>query len=405
MFMKPGFAGLLFSISLGRLAAGLIPFGLSAVYLQNEQFLSAGIASVCFMTLASFTAPWRGRIIDRYSPNVTLPTMAVAATVLIIVASLLFDNFTGSYWGVFFVLLASLVAPLNSVVLRSVWSIVAKNEAERKSLHTLDSTLEESMFVFTPLLVALIWSTIGPQWAVALGGVAIAMSTASMFFFAYRAGSDVIAVFERKSVAPETEEASKGSIVMSAAGLALTMPMFGFALVIGFCNISFAAWSSSHVTVSFIGVLAAVTSLAGVAGGLLYGKANVSENVSRLAYLMMPAVIGAVTAVMAFVVTATGAIVVAFIIGIAMTPIFIAAFVSVPALFKANRFNEANASIGAAFNIGSGCGSLLAGLVLEYASLGSSFFIIALISFLAAAFSFVFSRNKTASLAENEKLA
>src|SRR5476649_1752232 len=78
----------------------------------------------------------------------------------------------------------------------------------------------------TPLLVALIWSTIGPQWAVALGGVAIAMSTASMFFFAYRAGSDVIAVFERKSVAPETEEASKGSIVMSAAGLALTMPMF-----------------------------------------------------------------------------------------------------------------------------------------------------------------------------------
>lgn len=52
---------------------------------------------------------------------------------------------------------------------------------------------------------------------------------------------------------------------------------------------------------------------------------------------------------------------------------FIAAYVGIPNSFNKENFNEANASIGSAYNLGSGTGALLAGVLVQQVSMHISF--------------------------------
>ncbi|WP_143481862.1 MULTISPECIES: MFS transporter [Pseudomonas] len=374
LLSRRGFVGLLLSASLGRLAAGLIPFGLTAVYMQEDEFLSAGVASICFMFASSLTAPVRGRIIDRYSPKVILPVMTFLTAISLFFAFVLLRSNDTIYHGTFFVLIASAVAPLNSVVLRSTWSIVAPNEDERRALHALDSILEESVFVCSPLLVAVLWSFIGPQWAILLGSATVLLGTLLLFYFAYRSGPQVIDVFEAKTLPKVVVRYFKKPIAMTAPGLVLSLPMLSFAFTIGFCNIAFSAWSSFYSTVAFTGVLAAVTSVGGIVGGLIYGKLKLSDRHAGIAYFAMPCLSAIFISFIAFSTSSIFSLAIAFVVGLAMTPMFIAAFVRVPKAFARENINEANASIGATYNVGSGIGALLAGYLIETYTLSFAFY-------------------------------
>ena len=380
LLLRRGFSGLLVAVGLGRLAAGLIPFGLTAVYMQEDQFLSAGIASICFMFASSLTAPVRGRMIDRYSPKVALPIMTALTTVLLCCGFLLLRSDEAGYYGALLVLLASAVAPLNSVVLRSTWSIVAPNEDERRALHALDSILEESVFVCSPLLVAALWALMGPQWAILLGAVAVLSSTLLLFAFAYRSGEQVIVVFESRTLSKRCPGFLKKPILLTSPGLVLSLPMASFALTIGACSVAFAAWSSFYTTVTFTGVLSAATSVGGIVGGLIYGKLKLSDEQASFSYFVMPCVSALAVLFMAFSTNAFFSLLVAFVVGLVMTPMFVAAFVRVPRLFSREHINEANASIGATYNIGAGVGGLLAGYLVESYTLPFAFYSVVLAS-------------------------
>lgn len=78
LLAKGGFPGLLLAVSVGRLSSGLLPFGLTALFVQGERYLSAGIVAVCFMFMSSSTAPWRGRYIDRHGARRALPLFSMA---------------------------------------------------------------------------------------------------------------------------------------------------------------------------------------------------------------------------------------------------------------------------------------------------------------------------------------
>ncbi len=63
---KPGFVGLLFAVSVGRLASGLVPFGLMAIFAQGEKFMLAGGVSAIFMLVTSLSGPWLGHDANVY---------------------------------------------------------------------------------------------------------------------------------------------------------------------------------------------------------------------------------------------------------------------------------------------------------------------------------------------------
>lgn len=389
LLAKQGFAGLLLAVSVGRLASGLIPFGLTAVFVQGASYITAGVVSMCFMFITSFTAPWRGRCIDRYSPRRMLPLFAASSVLVIGLGFVVLHFAVGKVFGVFLVCIGSALTPLNSVVLRSIWSLIAPSEAERKALHALDSLLEEGVYVLSPLLVAALWLAVGPDWAILLACFAIAAATGLMFWFGRSAGPDVAAVLAKTNHDHPGSSGGKQSkrglaVIFTPPGLALTIPMFGFALSMGFGGITFAAWSSMYYVASLTGVLAALSSLGGVVGGLIYGKIQISDSRAVTLYLAMPAFVGLCTLPMLVSSSAVVAGAVAFFGGLVMTPMFIAAFVRVPSTFAKENFNEANASIGSAYNLGAGLGGLIAGVLVERGFLHVAFLASALVPLAAA---------------------
>ncbi|WP_353061696.1 hypothetical protein [Arcanobacterium hippocoleae] len=68
---------LLLAINFSRLAAGLVPFGLIALYASKHEYMFAGIASSLLMAAGALTAPYKGRLIMRFSPLRTIVPMSV----------------------------------------------------------------------------------------------------------------------------------------------------------------------------------------------------------------------------------------------------------------------------------------------------------------------------------------
>ncbi|WP_255370213.1 transporter [Roseateles sp. YR242] len=391
----PGYAGLLLAVCVGRLASGLIPFGLLAVFVQTNSFMSAGVVSVCFMLASSFSAPWRGRLIDQHSAHRMLPRLALAASVTAVAGFAVLHAGGSSLLGAALVCVGALFSPANGAVLRSIWSSVAPDESHRKALHALDSVLEESVYVLSPLLVGSLWFTVGPDWAILAGSSATVLGTGLLFWFARRAGDQVWAQLMRQSP-PKGGKRGHGpmsAVVFTVPGLSLAVPMFGFAMAVGAGSITFAAWSAQFHVASLAGLLAGLGSLGGVVGGFLYGKAAVSDAKAAKLYLWMPAFVGLSMAPLMFSSALWVAMAVALCSGLVMTPMFIAAYVRVPASFPQAHFNEANASIGAAYNLGSGTGSLVAGALVEHCGLLPAFLVAVAMPLGATALSWLLSRR------------
>lgn len=391
----PGYAGLLLAVCVGRLASGLIPFGLLAVFVQSDSFMSAGVVSVCFMLASSFSAPWRGRLIDRRSAYRMLPRLALAASGAHVAAFVVFQAGGPSLLGAALVCVGALFAPANGAVLRSIWSQVAPDESHRKALHALDSLLEESVYVLSPLLVGSLWFTVGPKWAILAGAAASVLGTGLLFWFARRAGETVWAQLMRQSPS-KSGTGGRGpmsAVVFTLPGLSLAIPMFGFAMAVGAGSITFAAWSAQFHVVSLAGLFAGLGSLGGVVGGFLYGKAAVSDAKATRLYLWMPAFVGLSMAPLMLSSAVWVAVAAALCSGLVMTPMFIAAYVKVPASFPQAHFNEANASIGAAYNLGSGTGSLVAGALVEHVGLQPALLVAVCMPLGATALSWGLSRR------------
>ncbi len=136
-------------------------------------------------------------------------------------------HFAANAWiGTSLVCLGAALASVNGTVVRSIWSLIAPSEAERKALHALGSLAEESVHVLSPLIVASLWLLVGPDWAIFLGCLAIGGGTGLLFWFGHRAGSDVDAVLLRKNPPKEQNRAARSGIVFTPAWIALTLPMF-----------------------------------------------------------------------------------------------------------------------------------------------------------------------------------
>lgn len=371
---RRGLAGILGAAMIGRLTAGVVPFGAVALFSDSERYTEAGFAFATFLIVGALTGPWRGRLVDQYSAARVLPALTVPFVGLVVVAAL-----TSSLpWAVVSIAgfgLAAALTPPGGAVLRTVWTVISRTDDEKKALHSLDSVLEELTFVLSPLLVAAVWFTVGPRVAVIIGGMSAVVGISLLMMFAKVAGSWVWEAFTQTNPSV-AERGSSGdrrtrSLVRERNGVALLAPMVGLGLALGVVGVLMPAWAGQDHRPELSGVLLAVISAGGTISGLIYGK--VTAKPSRWIQYAAAGVLvaGGVVALAATERLVVG-LLAALVIGVGMTPMFIVAYLLVGDAVSRARLTEANSALRSAYNLGSGGGAASIGLLVTLTSISLS---------------------------------
>ena len=370
LLRQPGVAAMLATGIITRLASGVVPFGAVAIFTAQHRIALAGIAFAAFLIVTALSGPWRGRLADRKGPRVVLPVLAVVFAALVTSAALA-SRSRLPLLAVVTLTAAAALAPPTGPVLRTVWTRISISAEQNRALHALDSVLEEATYVVTPLMVSALWVYASPAWALVLGGLSTIIGTVLLLLIAQARGGDVWNVFSPGATPDPTESRRparrRRSIIWSRNGLAILAPMIGLGTAMGVSSVAMPTWAGQHYHPALSGILFSAISAAGVVGGLIFGK--LKPRLSAWAqYATLTILVAAGAAILAASATLAAGFAGAALLGLGMTPMFVIAYVLVGAGIPPERLTEANASIGSAYNIGSGTASAITGILITATS-------------------------------------
>ncbi|WP_026179001.1 MFS transporter [Streptomyces hokutonensis] len=355
------------AVTIGRLAAGMVPFGMIALFTSKHELGWAGAAFAAFLIGAAVFGPYKGAFIDRFGAHRLLLPMALAFAVTASAAALTAQSGRIVLYPVALVLTAAsaVLAPPNSAVLRTVWTEMARSDAENTRLHSLDSVVEEATFVVAPLLTSGIWLVVGAQWAVITGGLCALVGTVWFSRVIHLLGADrVVHGSPPAKAGPGVDKRSTVGILFSRNGMAVLAPMTALGLAMGALSVGYPAWALEHSHAQLAGVLMALDSVGGIVAGLIYGRLPDRQAQLWRRYFGATVILAAGVAVVALSTNLPVVMLGSLLVGASLTPMYIIAFVLVGAAFPKDRHTTVNASIGSAYNLGSGLSALAVGAAL-----------------------------------------
>lgn len=168
--------------SVGRFSYGIVFLSLMVALSQTAgSYARAGTAVACFGLSSSFLAPLRARLLDRRGPRRVLPLMAaVYAALLAALAGATWSP--GTPYGALLALClsAGACAPPLGPVMRAVWSDLMPDEGLRQRAFSLDTVVEELLYVFGPLVAGLFIAFGNPAVGVGVSAVLILIGTLAL---------------------------------------------------------------------------------------------------------------------------------------------------------------------------------------------------------------------------------
>ncbi|WP_030275863.1 MFS transporter [Streptomyces sp. NRRL B-24484] len=365
-------ASVITAVTLGRLAAGMVPFGMIAVFTGRHQLGWAGAAFAAFLIGAALSGPAKGALIDRHGAHRLLVPMALAfaATTAGAAVLALSDSSVLRPAALALTAASAALAPPNSAVLRTVWTEIARSDAENTRLHSLDSVVEEATFVVAPLLTSGIWLVVGAQWAVITGGLSALLGTLWFWRTVHALGADRVLRGTPKPSAPGGGSGGSGGsgerrgVLLSRNGAALLAPMAALGVAMGALSVGYPAWALAHGHVQLAGVLMALDSVGGIVAGLAYGRLPTRDARPWRRYFGAVLVLVAGLAIVAVSTGPAPVVLGSLLVGASLTPMYVIAYLLVGTGFPKDRHTTVNAGIGSAYNLGSGAAALAVGALL-----------------------------------------
>ena len=232
-------------------------------------YTAGGVLSAALTIGQAIAGPVRGRAADRSSaPRLLLITGGLYGLGLAVIALVarpggLLDGST--WWSLLPVaLLTGLATPPVSQIGRGMWPRIADGPA-REAAYAVEATLQELLFVISPILAASAVAFWNPVVAMLLCAVMSMVGPAVFAGALWRAGL---------REAP-TRSGNDGQAAGSLFRVPGFVPLLGFgALVVGALvsvDLVLVGWSRNRGTPELAGVLAALWAIGSLAGGLLMG--------------------------------------------------------------------------------------------------------------------------------------
>ncbi|MFF3256446.1 MFS transporter [Actinacidiphila glaucinigra] len=257
----PQMARLMLATHIGRLPCGMTPVALLVVAAADGATLAhRGILAAAYGLAAALSQPLLGRLADRRGQLLPLAAGAtVSAAALAAVA--LMDSTT---WPSTACVVAAGAAspPLESCLRALLPGLLSDQPDALRAAYALDSSAQEGVYVVGPLLVTVLAAAISPTAALLMvaavglaGGLTVAASEPSRTWRPRpRSDRDLMGALRPRGM----------RVVLSG--------FFCVGMALGALNVAAAAAADRHDALWLTGALPAALSLAGITGGLVYGR-------------------------------------------------------------------------------------------------------------------------------------
>lgn len=342
-------AGFLARLPISMVALGIV---LMISGTGRSYALAGGVAAAASLGSA-VAGPRLARLVDRYGQARVLRP---AATVHCLALGALMLGATARAHGVLLVVTAAVVGlTMTSIgsLVRARWSALLGTGPGLHTAYSLESVLDEMIFIVGPLLVTALSTTLHP--AAGLGAVLAATVTGTALLTAQR-GTE-------PATHPRTGPVA--TAVLRSAGLAVVATVFvALGTVFGVFEVVVVAFASAEGRRGATGVVLALYALGSLLAGLAYGAITWRVPVHRR-FLAGAVAMGASVVSLPFVGGVPALAAVAFLAGFAISPTLISGLDLVQSLVPAGRLTEGLAWTTAGLYTGVFVGAAAAGWLVE----------------------------------------
>lgn len=368
-------AGLLARLPISMLGIGIV---LLIQGTRGSYALAGSVAGV-FGVVNALANPAVGRAVDRFGQaRIMLPGIGVH---LLGLAGLILGVQLGAPATVVYAAAVVAAIPAGSLgsLVRARWSYVLagreREEARRHTAYSLESVLDEVVYIVGPVLVTVLATAVWPPLGLVAAGVAVAVG-------------GVLLMLQRATEPPPTlERIGRGGGLLRAPGLLVLLPAMACAgSIFGSMEVVTVAFADEHAALGASGAVLAIWASGSLLAGLVYGSVQWRIPPGRrfvLAVLVLAAGISPVLLAGSMVQLA-GLILLG---GFAISPMIIAGNALVQELVPPARLTEGLTWVVSAIGVGMSIGAAAAGSAVDAAGAHRAYLVPVVSGLCAAAIS------------------
>ncbi|MGN6333671.1 MAG: MFS transporter [Motilibacteraceae bacterium] len=359
--------GVLARLPISMLGIGIVLL-LSA---ERGSYGLAGAVSAVFMAVSSVAAPVIAGLVDRHGQGRVLRpvvvTNAVALTALVVL--------TEAHAAVWTLVLAAAAAgaamPSVGSMVRARWRAVL-GDAELHTAFSLESVLDEVIFVVGPVLATVLATQVSPPAGVVAGLVA------------GLCGGLLLSTLRRTEPAVHATAHVRGRPVLAVPAVAVLALAFVFVgALFGSCDVAVVAFASEHGVRPWAGALIACMAGGSMLAGLWFGtRSHRSPAATRARVGVVLLAIGVLpfAAIRSVPLLAVGM----FVAGLAISPMIISGFAVIEEVAPAGRLTEGLTWATTALGLGTAAAAAVAGHAADAGGSARAFLVTAACGVLAA---------------------
>ncbi|CAM3586286.1 MFS transporter [Occultella aeris] len=324
---------------------------ISTVY---DTYGLAGRVAAAYALAQAICAPQIAKLVDRFGQaKVMRKSLAIAMvglTAITIVGSVRADEL----WLYLAAVLSGATVGSMGAMVRARWNRVVDSPRDLHTAYSLESALDELVFVIGPVLATFLATSISPTAGLV---TAIVAAGAGGFWF----------LSQRATEPPPSGRPPHGehrSVMRSAPMVVIALVFVAMGIIFGASDVATVAFSEAHGAKAWAGVMLAVMAAGSLLSGLLYGA---REWVSPLWKRFVGGVILLALGVSLFVWVDSLFVLapVMFVTGFAIAPTIITGNALVQALVPRSRLTEGLTWVGTAIGLGFAFGTSLSGQAID----------------------------------------
>jgi MFS family permease len=361
----PGAAAFCAASFVARMPLAMYALGIVlAISARDGKYGFAGVLSACYVFGNAVGIPVLSIFVDRFGQRrLLVPAGAVHLLSGVVFAILLKTD--APNWSLVLpaVVFGAAYLPFGSLV-RARWSNLLDGRPELSTALSIESVLDEVIFVIGPLIATVLATQADPVLVICLGIVLV--SSGSWRLVGLRS--------TEPPVHPR-EDSGHVSALRSRGMVTLTLASIGMGALFASAEVAMVAYCGQHHHRSWSGFVLASIAVASGASGLVYGAVEWRTSVlhrfrvQAVVFAVLPAVLFAATNVPVLALCA-------FVLGLGIAPALITCFGLIQQIVPARALTEGLSWIGTGLNVGYGAGAAMVGGIADAHGARTAFLVV-----------------------------